>query len=51
MMEFAMTDKSGKSGFQEGIRNYLKKYEYQTVITENLWQYLNETIPQVNTIL
>ena len=47
MMEFAM----GADNFRNGIRKYLKKYEYQTVVTKNLWDSLNETFPKVNHII
>ena len=43
MMQFAM----GENNFWDGIRKYLKKYEYKTVVTKNLWDSLNETFPEV----
>ena len=43
MMEFAM----GADNFKDGIRQYLKKHEYQTVVTKDLWDSLNQTFPKV----
>ena len=41
MMEFAM----GADNFIEGIRRYLKKNQFKTVVTKDLWDSLDETFP------
>lgn len=44
MLEFVL----GNETFQKGIRNYLNKYKYKTVVTNNLWDELDRIWPQVN---
>jgi aminopeptidase N len=43
MLKFVMTDQK----FQTAIQQYLKKYQYLTVETENLFDELNQTFPEV----
>ena len=43
MLEFVM----GSDNFVSALKNYLRKYEYQTVVTQQLWDELNLTFPKV----
>jgi aminopeptidase N len=43
MLKFVMTDEN----FQSAIQLYLKKYQYMTVETINLFDELNQTFPEV----
>lgn len=35
----------GEEMFKEGIRRYMRKYQYRNATTENLWEVLDELVP------